>query len=345
MHIQSLKMRRTLGEELLIPSLKFLISIWIIIPIIVYGAQSSADGSENSACREANSQFSGIKNLLYDIALVTKENRKVRNQQNTSQLSGLDLESVQGRFWCLQKGPAPKPNEIPSKAQLKKNYTVENATVVFDSGTVLTSRHSLLNEDGTPCVHPQNCFFEHIKSGQLFRATDQGKKYLPLSAGDDPSEDDVAILRLERAIPGVTPIKETDMLINSPKENGTAFTVVSNYARNAPGGNREALTITNCSQMNNTATPNRVLSKIIQTDCNTGRGSSAAQVYVDDNGSPKLFAIATGEIVKPHVREGTGYKLNTLSTLLVRFDSSLTDLYQSLPPLQQDAALKPFDSK
>lgn len=143
-------------------------------------------------------------------------------------------------------------------------------------------------------------------------------------------EKDLALARLQNKIPSIAPLTEFDMLIDVPRKNDTRLTVVSNYATNAPGGDVESLTIAECSIKDHFSNTGK-LSNFIGTDCNTGEGSSGAQIYAYEEGAPKLLGIVQGEYKKKSIRLGSGYQTAALSTNVILFTRDLIDLYRTLP--------------
>lgn len=226
-----------------LPSLFILLAIASPINAVPMNPRLQA----NDNCRGSNSQVQDIEDLsglFHDVALVTKENRNPRKKADSKAFTSFSLESVQGRFWCQVLGNPPPEGYLPTKSELTNNYNVENATVAFEDNVILLNRHMFLDPNGQTKAKPENCFFEHISSGKLYRASPNvANKPLNYQDGKvvDVREDDIALVRLSKRIPGVSPIQAKDMVIDSPHPNGTPLTVVSNYAQNSPTGNPKLL--------------------------------------------------------------------------------------------------------
>ena len=186
--------------------------------------------------------------LIEKAALVTKENREIRTKENTQEFAdaGIDLEGIQGRFWCLKKNRPPiRPNETPAKARFFKDYRWGNATVVFNDDVVLLNRHMFTDENGQTKSGSENCFFEHIASGSIIRAS-KNVEFPPHVWHDGKIEnkayDDTAVVKLAKFVPNVRPLQIKDMAINVSTESADLI-IVSNYAENSPFKSKKALTI------------------------------------------------------------------------------------------------------
>ena len=286
--------------------------------------------SDGVRCASRHKDGFADSNAFYqNIALVTAETRVRRNELNTSDFTQFSLESIQGRLWCLAEGKPARLNEFPSKQILRKNYLVQNATLAFDQKTLIVSRHMFLDEFGKASTGPENCFYEHISTGKIYRAS-KNISYLPVTSdsGVDYVDGDAALIRLKEPVANGTPLTVKNMHLGDSLPNRTPLTVVSNVAMNAPGGNIEGLTIANCSQRRAMLKYGTV-TRAVKTDCNTGKGSSGGQVYILEDGMPKLYGlIATATVKAP---EGSGYDDERLSTNIVRLDKEILALYARLP--------------
>lgn len=269
-----------------------------------------------------------IKDLYAEVSLIGPDDRQIRTERDEFTSS---VESSQGRIWCLSAG-AKAPQKTPTKQQLRSGFALENATLFIDKDIILTNRHLFETEKGPTGHKPQKCWFEHLSTGQIIPVT-ADMAHPPLSGPDATAGaiQDIAVLRLERPVQTANPLAQSDLLINGLPEPGKPLKVISNYAQNyAP---KEALTMTNC-QIRTPILYQDKLAPIIGTDCDTGKGSSGAQVYAQDGDRPKLYGLVTGQVER--AAPGSGYELNKNSTLVTTFDDSLMETYRkvraSAPP-------------
>lgn len=273
-----------------------------------------------------NPPHQGIKDLYTEVSLIGPDDRQVRTQQNAFTSS---VESSQGRIWC---GPKAL-KKAPTKRELQKGgFVVENATLFLDRDIVLTNRHMFETQTGLTGRNPKNCWFEHLSTGKIIAITSD-IAYPPINGSNLAAscDQDVAILRLSTPVEKATPLAESDIIINHLPDAGRSLKVISNYAANyAP---QDALTMTNCQVMVHVSNHGKPTS-FAATDCDTGFGTSGAQVYVQDDGRPKLSGIVTGQM--DQAAPGSPYDSFKNSTLVTFFDDSLMETYRkvraSFPP-------------
>lgn len=243
------------------------------------------------------------------------------------------IEAAQGRICCHHRGPTPAKNQPPSKDHLRKNYAVANTFLAFEDDMAIVNRHTLVNARGKPWQKLENCFFEHIQSGELIPLVDSA--FPPLEPGSNVEgtdqlslkgrKNDMAVVRLSRKPTGGMAIREKDMHFGGLTDPSQRLKVISNYAKNR--SNRESLTMTTCNPMGQYAAEG-VPINVHPTDCDTGEGSSGAQVYIESPSGLKLTGIVTGE--RKDVPEGGQHDPKKLTTAIVTFNENLLESYRTL---------------
>lgn len=233
-------------------------------------------------------QFSAPSPPFQRAAIIGEDNRQPRTPSDF----GANVEAAQGRLWCHKRGPKPSGDRIAKSELSTKRYEVSNATLAFEDGIAIVSRHSFVDEYGKMDTEFNDCFVEHIKSGEMIRIQDG--VFPPMKTGNTSFQyQDFAVVRLSSAPSGGIPIKQEDMAISSGITPNDRLKVVSNYATNNKNGKRDMLTMTTCKsygryKMNGVRVP------VHGTDCDTGAGSSGAQVYVDRDGPKFAGIVAVG---------------------------------------------------
>lgn len=277
-----------------------------------------------------NSQFEDVGSLYHEVAIIGSDDRAERNPGDLA----ANVEAAQGRIWCHHRGPTPKKNQAPpDKDHLRSNYSVVNAFLAFEDDMAVINRHTLVDALGKPRRNVKDCFFEHIQSGELIALTDSA--YPPVEPGSNVEgtdkwnikghKDDIALVKLSRKPTGGRAILEREMNFNDIPDPSTRLKVVSNYAKNT--GDRESLTMTSCQAMGQYSFKGAPLN-VYPSDCDTGEGSSGAQVYIEVNGQPKLTGIITGE--RKNVPEGGSHDPKDLTTIFTTFNGSLLKAYKEL---------------
>lgn len=270
---------------------------------------------------------------VQNVALVTPESRVKR----TTGTLGY-LEDTQGRIWCFSKSKLP-PTNSPTESYAKKNwYSIANASLAFEGNIVLLNKHAFFDDHDKIETPPENCFFEHLATGEFIRGTkDLAYPFVreTLEHRDlNRTENDVALWRIERAPskPDLTVLREKDLLIDWEPPYYTPLIVVSNYAENAPKDKFDK-TVTNCFARHPMVDKHGFLAYEFKSDCNTGKGSSGSLVFTDDGGPRKLVGMVRGESTRK--KPGSGYDVDKLQTSIVRFQKNILDLYDQLKKLSQ----------
>lgn len=287
-------------------------------------------------CTGHNPQFNPYSILYHQIALVTPENRVARTADSLG-----DHELAQGRAWCLNKQDRAKLSSLKggtsklNKFIKAKAHSISISTLVFESDIVLVNRHIFVKKNGEPAFSPENCFFEHVASEEMIPFTAKAK-YLPYNGAkveNDTSyhDFDLALVRLSRPPSDTNKTKaipEKDILIEKKIMTGTPLIVASNYAHNAPRGEREMLTIANCMAMERIKSSSGGPSVQMNTNCNTGDGSSGSNIFVEEEGKKMFYGIVVSDL--EHNKPGSGYDTNRLSTQVTRFTTEFKNLYDDL---------------
>ncbi|MBX3020886.1 MAG: hypothetical protein KF799_04355 [Bdellovibrionales bacterium] len=272
-----------------------------------------------------NSQFQESANLVHQVAIIGEDNREIRKPGSSSG----DIEKAQGRVYCIDK-PSNKKNTLPqiSKADiLKQKPIVANATIALENDVIILNRHIFIESDGRTIAKFENCYFEHIFSGQIIPLVDA--EFPPLLASKHPRDRghrDFAVARLKTKPKDSSAIPKDMIVIDGGPDFSAPIKVISNYAMNTK--NRESLTMTTCKRYGIYDLSSGAQSTNIGTDCDTGGGSSGAQAYIEVGGEPKLFGIVSGELKK--VPERGSFDPQKLSTSITMFDESLFESYQRL---------------
>lgn len=261
-------------------------------------------------------------------AIVGKDDRAVRTAADDASFD-FNLESAQGRIYCLPVS-ATAPPSIPSLSYLQQHFTQANAALVFDDETIIVSRHVFVEIDGTKGVDPNECYFEHIATGQLISIVQVAmapyKRPVNSTSNDRTAywSGDYALARLAQPVAGGVAIPRGDV---RPAQlgQGTKVKVISNLAINpsaAMANNPYALTIAHC------VVRGVFEGALASSDCSAGPGSSGAQVYSEN--APRSFdgLVFGGNDAAP---PGSGYKLGVLDTGIVMFTSLIFTLYDQLP--------------
>jgi hypothetical protein len=291
------------------------------------------------------SQFAGVSPLVHKIVLVTPdETRETRGPDNKMKLEPTNLESAQGRLWCVVGQPVPPANEVPNIDNFKHKYHLssENAVLVFDSGTILVARHELSPNPqlGGETPNVKNCYFEHLQSGDLYRLVkakykrrviDKDVKFLNEVGGD------LALAKLEKPVPGVTAVQQEDMNLDETAPESPELSVISNItSRKNPVTQKierdETPTIDHCNRIEADNCGAETLQNVYQTDCNTSKGSSNSEVWSEDpkTRSPKLVGIISGGYTPKSMIDSTGYQSCVLSTVFVHLGPTLLELRDEL---------------
>ncbi|MBX3020885.1 MAG: hypothetical protein KF799_04350 [Bdellovibrionales bacterium] len=273
-------------------------------------------------CSSKVSQFEAPEDLVHKIAIIGKDDRKGRNSDASN------LEKAQGRAYCVKK-PFPK-GIVPTLAQIDSvGAVVSNAVVAFEDDMIIVNRHKFIKPDGGSKAKLQNCYFEHIASGEIIPLVDaEYTKQLPGKANSE--HQDYAIVRLKTKPKGAHAIPEDMIIVDNEDDLSKPVTIISNYATNL--SNRNSLTMTTCKRYGRYGLTTGTASSIMATDCDTGDGSSGAQAYIEVNGRPKLFGIISGDIKS--IPEGGSFDPNKLSTAISTFDNTLFESYQRLKQRQ-----------
>lgn len=273
-------------------------------------------------CMPRRSQFSDSNSLYHQVAIIGPDNREDR----TPEAFGENVEAAQARVWCHRKGSKPKGSKLNKSQVSLKNFSVSNATLAFEDGMAIVSRHIFVDEYGKQDKKFTDCFLELIKSGEIIRVEDA--VYPEMKTGNTSFQyQDFAVVRLASAPKGGIPIKEKDIAINPGITPGEDLKVVSNVASNNKNGNIEALTMTTCQshgryKMNGARVP------VHGTDCDTGDGSSGAQVYAQRDGQWKFAAVVSDDLTDAPA--GGEFDPKRLSTIVTEFDDSLIESYNTL---------------
>lgn len=266
--------------------------------------------------------------------LVTKDDRVKRTPYSLGR-----LEESQGRIWCFQPKKLPPTNSPSASYVLKNWYSVANASLILENDIVLLNRHAFTDENAKFDVKPENCFFEHLATGEFIRGT---KKLVYPFVRDNldrrdvnRTENDVALWRLEHG-PSKSDLRilvKDDVLLEHDPKYYEPLTVVSNYAENLPPNQKLDSTITYCQAMHGISDKHGLTAYEFKTDCNTGHGSSGSLVFTEVMGSRKLIGIIRGETTK--TKPGSGYDVDKLHTSVLRFQQNFFDLYDELKKLDQ----------
>lgn len=273
------------------------------------------------------SQFNATSDLYKQVAIIGSDDRKIRKPGDIS----IDLESAQGRIWCYKK--ALEKGKVPTRQELDRGGNFAgNATIAFEKDMAIVNRHNFVDaQDSSKTAKVTNCYFEHIKSGEIVQMMDA--EFAPLTSKDPTDEInlDFAVVKLNTKIDSATPVMKEDILIETNEDLSAPIKVVSNYAHNNKDGNKYALTITSCTRAGRYDLPSGNLSNTYATDCDTGEGTSGATATLELNGQPKVFGIVSGETKKiPEGQIDVPMDPFALSTAITRFDSSIFDLYERL---------------
>ncbi|MBX3023097.1 MAG: hypothetical protein KF799_15585 [Bdellovibrionales bacterium] len=279
-------------------------------------------------CNQKISQFEASQDLVHQIAIIGDDDRQTREPGMVAN----NIENAQGRAYCLNKPLSSKAGDIPSKEDiLKERPFIANATIAFEGDMVIVNRHMFLKDDGSRFAKIENCFFEHIASGQMVPMIDV--EYPKMLAGKDPHDSghrDVAIARLKFKPKNAAAVTKDMMTIDTNEDFSQPIKVISNYATNTK--NRNSLTMTTCKRYGVYNLSSGQPSTKVGTDCDTGDGSSGAQAYIEVQGQPKLFGIVSGHIVRKS--EKGSFDAHKLSTVVTTFDESLFESYERLKERQ-----------
>lgn len=256
-------------------------------------------------------------------AVINSDDRRIRD---TVGAEFEPFEAAQGRLWCATYAKIPR--KTPTKSLfVGGGFGSENATLFLDKDLILVNRHAFMGPAAIANKQLNNCWFEHIQTGQIIPLTKKVAYLAP--TGDsfvEGSIRDIAIARLKHEVSGGAPIEFKDLAINVPPDAGRPMFVLSNYA--ADFEPRTALTITTC-QVRTLLSFHGQPIFTVATDCDSGSGSSGAQAYIHTpDGQLKLYGLITGEI--KNSKNGSDYDPRNLSTLIVTFESYIMDLYHQV---------------
>lgn len=275
-------------------------------------------------CLEHNDFFSDLKQLSHQTALIGPDDRQVRNGVNTP----MDIESAQIRFFCPTK--ALRTKGLPTRAMLIASSFTFNGTMAFDGETAIVPRHAFIQRDGKQIAKPQNCYVEHLATGEIIKASDG--EWPAYQAGVDLGayhDRDFAVVRLGRKLRTNSHLSKDDIHIDFSRNLASNIQIVSNFGRIPEGKHEEqALTITNCKRYGFYRFESRAESNAAATDCDTGQGSSGSGAYMSFESRPKLIGLVSGEITKS--APGGNFNAANLSTIVAHFDRSLFEAYDRL---------------
>lgn len=294
----------------------FVVSFLVATTSVAY-ADPDCDYMHNSATED-------IRALYQTVAIIGRDDRTERTQGEIA----ADLEAAQGRIWCNPQGTNSATRKTPSKAELRDGYLVSNATLFLDDETALVNRHMFLdNDSGTKTVDPKACYFEHIQSGEIIPIVDaEIAKYERDAKKISVHHNDFALVKLSRKPSGGGSVRREDVLINPEPTEPARLKVISNYASNL--SSKESLTITTCDKLTPYRLENGSVANVFGSDCDTGKGSSAATGWTFQGQVPKLYGIVSGQTVKKP--EGGEYSSKELNTIFTTFDDSIFELYDNL---------------
>ncbi|NJM09533.1 MAG: hypothetical protein HC883_01135, partial [Bdellovibrionaceae bacterium] len=118
--------------------------------------------------------------------------------------------------------------------------------MLFDEDIALVNRHLFVSKDGSRKAKVNNCYFEHVQSGEIIPVVDvEFRPYRPDGVISSFFDEDFALVRLAwkpsrgHAIPA-------DLIeVDGIRESGEKLLIFSNYAGNLKS-TPEALTMTTC---------------------------------------------------------------------------------------------------
>lgn len=279
-------------------------------------------------CSVRNTQIKDLGRLYQQVAIIEGDNRFLRTPGDVSRDILVDIENAQARSYCLTRPYTGKG--VPNKAYLTSHARMtSNATLAFEGDMAIVNRHLFIDRKAHQLSNIKNCFLEHLASGEIVPMIDVEYPAFDPKGGETYSHRDFAVVKLAHIPHEASFLRTEDILIDNVKQAEVPIKVVSNYANNNSGGRgKEALTMTNCTRFGQYSLPNGEGSNTFGTDCDTGEGSSGAQAYLNVDGSPKLFGIVEGELVK--VPQGGKFDPAKLSTMITAFDQTLFDSFERL---------------
>ena len=307
---------------------KLLIS-FVVLNVVSFGHSANALPAPNSNLVRPDDQID-------ETALITKESRVPRSPDELG-----ELESSQGRVWCFTKKNVP--TQFSNRNKLRNTFTfLCNGNLIIDKDVVVLNRHNFVKMDGHKTnVRPEDCFFEHVASGEFIRFKKvqyEPYEYVPSDNYLDYYLKDFALAQLERepSKAPATPIAVEDMEMSEQLyTRSTPLTVISNYAQNykqnskSPLDARETPTTTSCmARLQIVSNGAGLPTHVYFTDCNTGLGSSGSLVLAEMNGKKKPVGIIVGE--KHLKKPGSGFDPASLITIVTQFDTFIMDLYKEL---------------
>lgn len=280
--------------------------------------------SNSSNCAPSNHQIEAARKLIQPVTIIETDDREEKSRQ------GQTLEAAQGRLWCLPPTfRLPKGQKI-TKAFLKKNAAVANATVAFDDDLVLVPTHAFRTYNGKTANKISSCYFEHIKSNELIQFADLEipEQRIALQDKASSSHRDYALARLTRKVENGSAIPKEDILVDLHINRNEDLTVISNYNEGKKFSDPEVLTFASCKRYGRYSFPDKSPSNAIATNCDTKDGSSGAQVYVRRDGRAKLIGLASGDA--GHGADGEPLDLREHATIISQFDNSIFDAYDAI---------------
>lgn len=302
-------------------------TIPFLIIIMIFASPLRANST--SACKTHNDFQADLKSLSHQTALIGPDDRELRNASNTP----MNIEAAQIRFYC-----PVKPLRIkgpPTRAMLIDSSVIGNGTLAFDDDIAIVPRHTFVDRNGQQTIKPQECYVEHIATGEIVRVSDG--EWPPYQAGIDSGayrDRDFAVLKLGRKVRANSHINKDQIHIDFSRSLAAKIQIVSNFAEMKHGKHDDlALTITNCQRYGFYRFQSRAESNAAATDCDTGGGSSGSGAYLSVESRPKLIGLVSGEITKSPA--GGEFNAANLSTIISQFDQSLFDAYDRLKSRQQ----------
>lgn len=292
--------------------------IWFLI------CNFSINAWSGPPCFLRRSEIADFGKLYHQVALIESDDRVLRSPGTVT----ADIEKAQARSCCFERPFAG--TGIPTKKYITSHGRVtSNATLAFEGDMAIVNRHLFIDKKGHQVANVKNCYLEHIASGEIVQMTDVEYPTFDPKAAGTFSHQDFAVVKLAHTPKGASFLKREDIFIDKEKLANAQIKVVSNYAaNNTQGRGNEALTMTNCSRFARYSLGTGEGSNSFATDCDTGKGSSGAQAYLQINQSPKFFGIVQGEYTK--VPEGGKYDPLKLTTMITAFDQTLFESFERL---------------
>lgn len=263
---------------------------------------------------------------------VTKvDTRTPRTPDNTKHLAHLKPDSAQGTIYCAPKDRIFSENERITEKDILNFENFQGAILVFDSQTILTNRHLIIDENADSLANSNNCFFRHLGEGmnKIYRVS-KNFQHPPFKKGDsieDYQKDDIMLMRLENPVESGGPISKDNIIIGKKLPLTTPLSITANYAKNYKP-DPWTPTIEICAGMS-PITFNGIKTNLTATACNTGKGTSGEPVWGAERfQQQKLYGLVRGQVEK--APPGSGYNFEKNRSDIITFDDSLGVLYEDL---------------